>query len=240
MPHEVIPFLAVGWREPSKDVLVAWDARMENYLNRLPPKLRLPGDCQHGEIELLASGGVDASQAFGIIYEDAYIMLVRDQVRFPSGKLGAYIRIVEKGELEGQSGTVMLPIVENQVASVHIFRHATRTWEWELIRGFQEPGMSDVENAVRETKEELGVEPESVERIGSIKPNTGLLSGEASVFLVRLPQEALHNAHGESEEGIRQIQFVACDKLDLFLLENVTCGFSLSAVLLARLHHKIP
>ncbi|MCA9450316.1 MAG: hypothetical protein KC931_24550, partial [Candidatus Omnitrophica bacterium] len=71
---------------------------MPSYLDRLPEHLRTAGDHSAGEIEILPPGD---DPAFGILYEDKYILLVRDRVRFPNGKEGGYLRIIYPAELTG-------------------------------------------------------------------------------------------------------------------------------------------
>ena len=95
----------------------------DNYLQRLPESLRKPGEHQRGELELLAP---DESGDFGIKYEDPYVILVRDRVRFPGGKEGGYIRLINRGELAGSPGAVMVPLWAGSVVFIRIFRHLCR------------------------------------------------------------------------------------------------------------------
>ena len=60
---------------------------------------------------------------------------MRDPVRFPSGKLGTYLRILEPSALDGAAGVVLLPVRDNVIFLREVFRHATRRWELELPRG---------------------------------------------------------------------------------------------------------
>lgn len=209
-----------------------------DYLSRLPESLRRQGDASHGEIELLPATD-DQQNLVGIVYEDDYLMVVQDPVKFPSGRVSTYGRVVEQASLHGNCGTVMVPIMQGHVVFLNIFRHATRQWEWELPRGFQEPGISAEENARKELREELGIDPESLVHVGLVKPNTGLLSGEAVVFVAHLPNRSDALATHDIDEGVGRIRLVEMGQLDVFLCDHVTCGFSLSAILLARLHKQI-
>ncbi len=49
----------------------------------------------------------------GVAYEDQYLLILRDAVRFPDGYLATYIRIVDKPD--SASGVVVLPVYEKQV-----------------------------------------------------------------------------------------------------------------------------
>lgn len=44
----------------------------------------------------------------GIVYEDQYLFILRDAVRFPDGYLSTYVRIIE--EESNVSGVVILPV----------------------------------------------------------------------------------------------------------------------------------
>ncbi|MEO0445400.1 MAG: NUDIX hydrolase [Verrucomicrobiota bacterium] len=208
-----------------------------DYLNRLPEHLRYRGNHAEGEIELQPVSSEDSD--VGIIYEDLYVLVVRDPVRFPSGVRGAYLRVINQSELTGSGGTVVLPIWDGKVVFIRIFRHPTRSWEWELPRGFQEPGITEEENVVAEMREEIGVGTETVIRLGAISPNTGLLSGRVSVYQAHLSASPLAGGNPGADEGIQEVREVPLMELDVFLLEHVTCGFSLSAVTLARLRKAI-
>ncbi|MGP3928192.1 hypothetical protein [Streptomyces sp. 8N616] len=68
-----------------------------------------------------------------MVYEDAYVMLLRDPVRFPDGRTGTYIRSVSAMQ---EPGCVVLPLLGGEVVLLEHFRHATRSWHWEVPRGF--------------------------------------------------------------------------------------------------------
>ena len=205
---------------------------MNSYLSRLPSHLTAVGDVSAGEIELreVAAG----ENSYGIVYEDPYILVIKDPVTFPGGRRGSYVRIVDQSQLKGGSGTVIVPIVDQHVVFVNLFRHATRQWEWELPRGYLDPGMTAEANAIKETHEEIGIEPEQVEMIGRVKPNTGLLSTDASVFVAHLPSDCRNQLKGQTEESIRDIAVVPFTEIDAFVIEHVQCGFSISGLFLTK------
>ncbi len=211
----------------------------ESYLDKLPTDLKRNGDHSAGEIEIIELSDVDDPRKFGVLYEDAFIVLIRDKVRFPNGKTGGYIRVLNRSQLEhpDSGGTVMVPIWNGKLIFIRVFRHSTRQWEWELPRGFQEPDISKEENAEKEIKEELGVGVRKIQAIGNVKPNTGILASSATCYRVDLEGDPLDNRSRDKEEAIGEVKAVALEELDSFIREQpVTCGFSLSAILLARAH----
>ena len=205
-----------------------------DYLEKLPKQLAYRGDVGKGEIELLQLG--DEDKGFGIVYEDAYQFIVRDKVKFPNGRVVGYVRVVTKGEIRGGCGTVVLPMIGDSVVFIRLFRHATRTWEWELPRGYQEPDISIEENAIKELKEELNVDVDSVKLVGRVKSNTGISSGEATVCVADIPKNQIENIVVSKDEAISDFQIVSKTELNQFIEQSVTCGFSLSTILFAKLN----
>jgi ADP-ribose pyrophosphatase len=202
----------------------------DDYLQRLPNWMQAAGDANSGEIEVLAGGG---DLQFGIRYEDPYILVIRDRVRFPDGREGGYVRLVNKGELDGSPGAVIVPVWSGCVVFIRIFRHATRSWEWELPRGFHEAGLSESSNAEKETKEELGVGVVSVRNLGGFNANTGLLTGTIGAYAAELAANPLDSGTPELAESIRDVRLVPLASLEEFIREApVRCGISLAALLL--------
>lgn len=209
----------------------------QDYLKRLPPEFSYVGRLDMGEIEI----SDDCVEGTGVVYENDRLMVIVDPVKFPpDGSTGTYHRVIEKAQLSGVGGTIILPIVDGQVVFVELFRHATRRWEWELPRGYQEASLSAQQNAIKETKEEIGVTPARVQELGPISPNTGLLSSETSAFVAYLPDGSASQLRGQRSEAIRQVCVIPGDELNSFVVENVRCGFSLATLYLAQIARAIP
>ncbi|HEX2195970.1 MAG TPA: NUDIX domain-containing protein, partial [Actinomycetota bacterium] len=96
-----------------------------------------------------------SSHGVGVVYEDEYVVLLRDAVAFPDGRLGTYIRMV--GPRAEPTGVAVLPIHDQKVVLVRHFRHATRSRHWEIPRGFWIEGLTGEQVARQELEEELGI-----------------------------------------------------------------------------------
>ncbi len=207
------------------------------YLKRLPETLAHRGDSRAGEIEIAASPVEPADQggaATGILFEDKYILVVRDPVRFPSGQHGTYVRIVEKAALHGTAGVVALCHWDERIFFLRNFRHATRTWEVECVRGFCEPGVPPKDMVQREIHEELGAQAKTISWLGDMHSNSGLLAGTVKLYWVDLAAPPATRT-AEVSEAISGTLEVPIAFLDRFLIETpVRDGFSLSAIALAR------
>src|SRR3982751_567790 len=129
-----------------------------NYLSRLPKRGQRRGDASKGEIEIVTarkdlaristecadelSGSAlgKGGKRIGILLEDEVRFVVRDALRFPSGETKCQMRIVGKTEYDGANGVAVLCVLEGRFLLREIFRHATRSWELETVRGRRETG----------------------------------------------------------------------------------------------------
>ncbi|MBL9157714.1 MAG: NUDIX hydrolase [Verrucomicrobiales bacterium] len=203
----------------------------DNYLDRLPERLRKVGAHEEGEIEILTPAPGEAG--FGVLYEDKYILLLRDKVRFPEGSIGGYLRILNQSDLKGRSGSVIVPVVGDSMVFIRTFRHAIREWSWELPRGFHEEGLSEEQNARKELQEELGGEVIEIARIGEINANTGLLAGTIGVYRALIREGSLPGVPEDRHESIRGWELVDESRISRFLSEKkVVCGITLAALFL--------
>lgn len=193
-------------------------------LRRRRPELFASGG--PGSIELLA----EADDEYGVMYEDSYITLIKDPVRFPGGSAGTYIRVVSTAP---SSGAAILPVLDNSVVLVRHFRHATREWHWEIPRGNAEPeDESGEETARRELFEELGVRATTILPLGTLHTNTGISGDVADLFLARIQSVGWL----QHEEGILEASSITVDALEEMIASNhVTDAFTVSAFCRARL-----
>ncbi|GIM95023.1 hypothetical protein [Paractinoplanes toevensis] len=65
----------------------------------------------------------------GVIYEDAFVIALRDTVEFRDGSTGPYIRVI--GQAAG-AGAVILPVFgDGRILLTRQFRHNIRDRQWE-------------------------------------------------------------------------------------------------------------
>lgn len=170
----------------------------------------------------------------GKVFEDQYICLLRDAVRFPDGSTGTYSRLIDPDD--APSGVVVLPVYQGQVLLVHHFRHASREWFYEIPRGFGIPGLSVEETARRELVEEIGGIAGSVVSLGQTHPDTGMMSDCVELCFA----EVTSYGCPELGEGIDEIYPVSIAEFERMLADNeITCGFTLAAYARAKLRSLI-
>jgi ADP-ribose pyrophosphatase len=212
----------------------------------LPPDDVYRGRASDGEVEIL-SEPAEVEQALdaarrqlraqdlpeewadtGKVFEDQYVTLYRDPVRFPGGKLGTYLRVAWSEKLG--NGVVILPRLNNSFVLTRHFRHATRAWHWEIPRGFGERNAPSIQNAARELMEEIGVEPIALKHLGIINPDAGMTAHKADVYLADIARIGkLDQSEGISHAIVRQPR----ELLDMIAKGDISDGVTLSAISLA-------
>jgi ADP-ribose pyrophosphatase len=116
----------------------------------------------------------------GLLAEDPYLTLVRDAVRFPDGSLGLYNRV-----LEGPS-VAAVPILDDKLVLVRIFRHGLRQWSLEFPRGACDAGERAEDAVRRELREEIGADVTELIDMGEFTPGGSILAIRGTLFTARV------------------------------------------------------
>ena len=184
---------------------------------------------------LAASGQPAEWAATGIVYEDQYLTIVRDAVRYLDGARGAYIRAVADLVAPGVVG--ILPVHDGKILLIQHFRHATRDWRLEIPSGGCEPGASTDDDARRELAEEIGGVPRQLVSMGYFHEDVGLSGGLTELFYAEL------ESYGETEsiEGITGIVPVTPREFEMLIRDGqMTTATAIAAFTYARAHGLLP
>ncbi len=186
---------------------------------------------------LLQSGKNLAWSQIGVVFDDPFIVILRDLVEFPGGTLGGYIRIYNRAYLEkGAAGVAVLPEYKGRLILVEHYRHATRSYHWEIPRGFGEAGRNAVKQAMREVYEELGGVTNELIDLGILYNNTGLEGNPVSLFLARLKSFD----RPQVEEGIERFALLSLEEVERMIAQGeVTDSFTIVAYTRAKLRELI-
>ncbi|WP_326797657.1 NUDIX hydrolase [Streptomyces sp. NBC_01808] len=184
-----------------------------------------------GGIEILDGVTAVDGVPVGVVYRDPYVTVVRDPVRFPDGRRGTYIRLLDAA---GAPGVVALPLLGGgaEVVLLEHYRHATRAWHVEVPRGFGTPGLSAPENAAKEVAEEIGATARGIVPLGRLHPDTGLVGGHTELYAVHI------DGYGEPgrPEGIRRVfSVLPAEAEDLVRTGRITDAFTIAVLARARL-----
>jgi ADP-ribose diphosphatase len=166
----------------------------------------------------------------GVVYEDAYVIAVRDAVRKRDGSSGPYIRIMSLVEADGAAVLPVLP--DGRVVLIKIFRHGLRSWQWEIPRGFADPGEDGATTATRELQEEIGVPVREMQLLGRLAGDSGF----ANLYVARLDvsmlaKEGTLDAFVEGIDGIRLTDRKQIE--EMMLAGELTDPYALSALAFA-------
>lgn len=214
---------------------------LEAYINSLGLYVPYLGDSANGEIEINRelkdierwNKSHPPKQRVGTVFEDDFLVIFRDLVTFPSGAIGTYLRVVERAALTGTLGVVFVPFFNGEISLIRIFRHATRRWELELPRGLRPVNLSSLEAVREEARQEIGCSIKSINKLGEITPNSGLLSGTTEVFWVELSDIEVA-AQPESSEAIHsRVSLSFLSILEMVKAGEIIDAFTLSALQLA-------
>jgi ADP-ribose pyrophosphatase len=228
------------------------------YLERLPAHAQRRGNAKKGEAEIVtARRELDRISAecaadlkgsalgrggkrIGILLEDEVRMVVRDALRFPSGETKCQMRVVGKTEFDGPNGVVALCVAEGRFVLREIFRHATRSWELETVRGRRELGQTSRQAARAEVKQELGYPVKRIHPLGKLCPETALMSSTLDMFLVELGTGPRRD-DPEGSEALGRIHRLEPRELARAIREGkIRDGYTIGALLLAQLQGLVP
>jgi len=150
----------------------------------------------------------------GVFYEDDWIYVLRDVVRFPGGSLGTHHRIIHKG---GPEGVGILPRFEGRLVLLRHFRHGLRDWALEFPRGGGEAGQSAEALARGELREELGADALSLVPLGLLFPQNNLMATHLRLFFAELGGIGAVN----KAEGIAEVRAVTVAELERLIDTDV-------------------
>ena len=228
-------------------------SKKTSYLERLPTHAQKRGDIGKGEAQIITrrrevdeieaecadalSGSAlgKGGKRIGILLEDEVRMVVRDPVRYPSGKSKCQMRIIGKTEYGGVSGVVVLPMLEGRFVLREIYRHPTRAWELEAVRGRRETGQTSRQTAHMEVKQELGYQLRKLHPLGKICPDSAILSSVLDIFLGEL-KDGPREDEPEPTEAFGEIHYLTPEEFaDRIRKGRVRDSYTIAALAMAEL-----
>ena len=223
------------------------------YLERLPKHAQKRGSAAKGEIEIVTSrresrkieaecaGDLSGSalgrsgKRIGILLEDEVRMVVRDALKFPSGATRCQMRVIGKTEFDGPNGVVALCLLDGRFLLRETYRHPTRAWQLETLRGRRETGQTSRQAVHKEVKQELGYSVKRTHMLGRVCPETALMSSTLEVFLAELRPGPRRDDPEESEAFGRIHRLEPGEVADLIVSGKVRDSYTIVALMLAQL-----
>jgi 8-oxo-dGTP pyrophosphatase MutT (NUDIX family) len=167
-------------------------------------------------------------------FANQYVLVYDDEVVFPEGRLGRYLRVVES---HGQEGIAVLANHASQFALVRIYRYPLGQWQWEIPRGMGMAGVDPETTAYRELTEELGEPPRRLQPMGIVAPSSGILCTRVHLFYAWYDKPVTQPLDIEEVSAVRWTSLQS-------LLEEIAAGliidsFTISAITAALAHRLI-
>lgn len=138
-----------------------------------------------------------------------------DRLEQPDGRqVVDYLSIIPKTLCkDGISGVAVLPEFEGKLGLVHVFRHPLGAAAWEIPRGFVDPKESATEAALRELREEAGMETaaSNLVDLGRLAPEPGVIAARIQIYWARQCVPA--SAEGAKELGHGILRFFSLDEV---------------------------
>jgi ADP-ribose pyrophosphatase len=230
--------IVAGQRERYEEVREQWPELFTNsadagYIILFQPELVAAAEAAE-ERRLAARGLPDSWSRSGVVYEDPYMIVLRDAVRRPDNSLGTYVRTTPAS---GAAGAAALPLFEGKIVLLRHFRHATRAWHLEIPRGYGEPGVTGEDQARQELREEIGARIGSLVDLGVFHSNTGTATDRVDLFLAEIHELG----DPQTSEGISAIETYTTGQVAGFIkADEITDSFTIGAFTRAWLRGLLP
>jgi ADP-ribose pyrophosphatase len=232
-------------REQYDRMVSRWPQLFENlpdarYEILLDPEL--VAEAESNERDRLQARGLPESWSrTGVVYEDPYLIVLRDAVRKPDGSLGTYVRTVPAS---GSAGAAVIPLIDNKIVLLRHYRHATRKWHLEIPRGSGEEGINAADQVRKELREEIEADADDLIYLGEFHTNSGGASDQVELFLAKIP--ALGSP--QTDEGIDAIEICTPQEVARLIqgndaggtLATITDSFTIGAFTRAWLRGLLP
>jgi len=128
--------------------------------------------------------GLDTSDLrVGLLASDPYLgMLIRDAVKRNTGEVCLYNRVVTPG------GVCVLPILNESIVLIKIFRHSIQDWSIEAIQGHIDSEKNIQVIVQEEVMEEIGAQSSGLVSLGRLYTSTPLSSENLHLFSCRIDE----------------------------------------------------
>ncbi|MFF2205870.1 NUDIX hydrolase [Streptomyces sp. NPDC058145] len=167
-----------------------------------------------------------------VLHRDEERMVLEDPVVLPDGQHHRRLRIVPA---RPEPSVAVLAFLDGQVGLVDRFRHATRTWQWEIVRGAGAGaagvGVGDAQNAARQVKDLLGANASDVIGLGRVHPDPAILAEVVMLYAARIDRVG-ELGHGT---GIRRARVVAFAEAEqMAVTGQITDAVTIASLFRAR------
>jgi ADP-ribose pyrophosphatase len=144
------------------------------------------------------------------IYQDAWLEFFQDEIEFPDGSHGTYAWAKRK------NGVGIVVVTTDKKILLHReYRYVIKDYSLEIQGGGIDEGETPLQAAVRELKEESGIEvqPESVQSLGAFYPLNSFNTELVTLFMVEVDKAEVSEKLREQSEAIDNLTFFTFDEV---------------------------
>jgi hypothetical protein len=167
-------------------------------------------------------------------YKSRFISVANDSVEFPNGVEGTY-NVVSMSEAKG---ALIIPVAFRRgipyFGLVNQYRYPIKSESVEFPRGGADK--INPEGAEVEIYEELGQPSKRLDLVGTMRPDTGILSTEVGIWIALMDASVLDLDHEEDITGLRPNWVSEADLISMIANGKITCGMTLAAYTLFNIN----
>jgi len=175
-----------------------------------------------------------------LVFENTVFSVYEDHVADKQGnEVPRYLSVVPKCLLaDSIAGVAVLPVQDDRVGLIRVFRHPLGKWSWEVIKGHAESGESAKDAAARELLEESGfsVAANKFIDLGAIAPEGGVIEGRSRLFVATLIEQRGKVVTPELGHG--ELVFYSREEIDA-LIDRGEIEDASTVVLLLKHRHML-
>lgn len=169
-----------------------------------------------------------------IVYENPWIRVYEDEVINPIGEKTVYGYV----QSTANSSVGIIPIDdEGYIYLVRQFRYALQEETWEIVAGRTDKDENTKLSAIRELKEETGLEASEIIYLGNLSMAPGATSFNISIYLAKGIRKVSDTL--DPLDGILEVKRVSVDQVhDMITDGTLRCSASIAAFFMAMSHIK--
>lgn len=157
-----------------------------------------------------------------LIGHNKVFLVYFDRLEQPDGRqVVDYLSVIPKTLCkDGISGVAVLPECDGKLGLIRVYRHPLGTAAWEIPRGFVDPKESAAEAALRELREEAGLETTAANlaNLGTLAPEPGLIAARIRIYWAQ--QCVRGSFDGAKELGHGALRFFTPDEVAGLITKN--------------------